>query len=410
MPASTKSWRNTVALVLAAIMLIALFALSASTGPIASYLAILAALVGVALAGPNSLRVWRNDWGMIMLVIAFVLIAAAFALSANDPADLGAIGDFLILLVALPAYLVFRIAARGSAAVTVAGVAWLGAAIAVISGIYDVYVLNLGRANGGFTPIYFSDIGATLGFIAALGILAPGPKWRWLFASGPVLGLACVQLGGTRGALIGVAVLALVVAVAALRRWPRHWWRLVLAVAAVIAVVIAATAVIDLSRLAAVPALIAQALGNGETSDASLNYRLDFYEAGFQAFLASPIFGHGWWERFAAAIPYMPPEAAALYYGPISHLHNDIVNFASAAGLLGLLAYGLIMLAPLVSAWRSPHDSQRSFRLSAAAAMSLGFLAFGLSDSVFVFEVGKTFYVLGVVAILGFCRDEPLRV
>lgn len=409
MPAETKSWRSSVAVFLAAPMIVALFTLSASTGPAASYLAILSALAGLALTEPKRLRAWSVDWGMMMLVAAFVVIAAAFSLSANDISDLAAIGDFLILLVALPAYLVFRLAARRSAALTVAVAAWIGAAIAVISGGYEVYVLNLGRATGGFTPIYFSDIGAALGFVALLGILAPGPKWRWLLVSGPLLGLACVQLGGTRGALVGIAVLALVAGVAVLRRWPKHWWHLLLGVGAAAAIIIAVAATIDISRLAAVPALIAQALGGGETSDASLNYRLEFYSAGFQAFLASPVFGHGWWERFPAALPYMSPEAAALYVGPVSHLHNDMINFASAAGLLGLLAYGLMMLAPMVSAWRSPHDSQRPFRLAASAAMSLGFLAFGLSDAVFVFEVPKTFYILGSVAILGFCRDEPLR-
>jgi O-antigen ligase len=174
-------------------------------------------------------------------------------------------------------------------------------------------------------------------------------------------------------------------------------------------IALAAAAVFDLSRLTAVPGLLLQALETGTTADGSVNIRLQFYSAGLEAFADSPIYGYGWWQRFIAIEPYLLTDTARAFSGPLGHLHNDLLNFATAAGVLGLLAYLLIIVAPAVSAWRSPRDSQWWFRIVAAISLGAGFFAFGFSDALFVVEVTRTVYILGAAAVLGFCRDEPLR-
>ena len=163
----------------------------------------------------------------------------------------------------------------------------------------------------------------------------------------------------------------------------------------------------DTDRMLAIPGLLQEVVAGKETSDASVNYRVEFYAGGLKSIGDSPIVGHGWWHRFEAASRYMAPEAAATGLGDRSaHLHNDILNFGAGAGILGILAYFLLLAAPLAGAWFSAHDSQRKARLYAGSVLSLGFLAMGLTDSMFVYELPKTVFCLSAAVVLGFCRDS----
>lgn len=403
------TWRRRTAAALAAPLFLGLFVISAIMGPAASYLALLSALAGAIMLTPSGFRAALADWSIRANLFGFGLLAIAFALSAQAMGDLAAVGDFAVMLIAIPAFVLVRGIANVRAGLILACLSWIGAVVTVIAGINDVYVLHLGRAQGGFSAIYYSDIGVALGFLAALGILVPGPRWRWALLSGPILGIAAIQLGGTRGALLGACVFGALLTTGAFYRWPKQRKFVLAGIISAGALVLSVATLVDASRLLQTPQLMWESL-SGQTSDWSLNMRLQFYSGGIRAFLDSPIFGHGWWQRFTAAVPYMSPEAAAMQTVPgVSHLHNDLINFASAAGILGIAACLLFLFGPLVSAFRSTRDSQYTFRVAAVASMSLGFFTFGLSDSVFVFEVGKTFYVLSVIAILGFCRDEPLR-
>lgn len=407
--AERSHWQQWGALALCAAVITGVFVFSAITGAIAAYVAMLAVLFGIVVVWrPALLGPALRDSGARLFLLAFALLALAFGLSARQSGDLAAVGDFAILPLAVVGLALMRRTANPRGALIIGVMAWAGALVTVIDGVFEVYVFGVGRARGGFNSMYYSEVGTMLGFIALAGIFAPGPRWRWLLASGPVLSLACAQLGGSRGALLAIAVLLVTFIAIAMLRWPRHWHRIALGCAATLGLLgLAASLVFDLSRLAEVPALIQQAVTTGTTTDASANLRLEFYSSGLRALADSPIYGHGWWRRFLAAEPYMNADALA-FTGPLAHLHNDIINFGSAAGALGILAYLLMIIAPPVSAWHSPRDSQFAFRMLATTLLSLGIFVLGFSDALFIIEITKTFYILGAVTILGFCRDAPL--
>ena len=69
------------------------------------------------------------------------------------------------------------------------------------------------------------------------------------------------------------------------------------------------------------------------TQDGSVSTRLDMYKSGLRAFKDQPILGHGYSNRFDAAIPYM--ERSVRHH----HLHNAIINHLVAGGVIGLFAY-----------------------------------------------------------------------
>lgn len=403
----TPDWRQRPTQVLAGLMLVALFALPCISGMLSPYLAMLTALISLVLVfSRDALMAALRDPVIGGFLLAFVLLAVAFGLSAQSPGDLLALGDFAVLLLAVPAFMLLRRAASRNGAFLLALAALAGAALACAFGYYQVLFLGVARADGNFSAIYYSDIGVMLGFLALAGLLAPGPKWRWIFALGPLFGMQAIMLGGTRGALIGAAILALTLLVIAPVKLSTHWKPVLSIAALAVAGLFLPVLILDFSRMTGMFGLLADAVTTGTTSDASVNYRLEFYAGGLRAFVDSPLFGHGWWRRFSAASVYMPPEVLDPGLSVrVGHLHNDAINFLSAAGLPGLAAYLSVLVAPVLSAFRSPRDSQRAFRLTAAAALSAGTLAFGLTDSVFVFELGKTFFCLGAIAIIAFCRD-----
>jgi O-antigen ligase len=91
----------------------------------------------------------------------------------------------------------------------------------------------------------------------------------------------------------------------------------------------------------------------------------------------------------------------------VSHLHSDILNLGVSAGVVGLIAYGLVLLAPVVAAATSPRDGQFRGRLFLALSLSAGYLCCGAVNLLFGFEFMTTMYVCFAAIFIGYCRDTP---
>jgi O-antigen ligase len=89
-----------------------------------------------------------------------------------------------------------------------------------------------------------------------------------------------------------------------------------------------------------------------------------------------------------------------------AHLHSDILNFGVSAGIVGLFAYLLVLLAPIVSAVSSPRDTQFRGRLFLALNLSAGFACCGAVNLLFGFEFMTTMYVVLAAIFIAYCRDE----
>jgi O-antigen ligase len=91
-----------------------------------------------------------------------------------------------------------------------------------------------------------------------------------------------------------------------------------------------------------------------------------------------------------------------------AHLHNDILNFGSAGGVIAILGYLILMASPIVGAWTSPRTANWRIRVTAAFGLVGAYLAMGAVDVMFVFEIPKSMFVLCTAVILGFFLDSPL--
>jgi len=172
---------------------------------------------------------------------------------------------------------------------------------------------------------------------------------------------------------------------------------------------LAVTAILALLLLqgrAATMLTIFQQLASGSAVvDETTRIRLEFYEAGWQAFLQSPWIGHGWANLMEAATPHLRPEY--LEFTRYRQLHNDVLNFAVAGGVVGIICYLLILATPLLGALASPRDALRGFRLYGASVLVVTYFFAGLTDLMFGFEFHTMLFVMLTAILLGYCRERP---
>jgi O-antigen ligase len=157
-------------------------------------------------------------------------------------------------------------------------------------------------------------------------------------------------------------------------------------------------------RMARLPGIIGAILSGDldKGVDRTAAFRLDLYQAGWRAFQDSPLIGHGWSRIMDAATPHLrTPELASL-----PQLHNDFLDFAVAAGVIGIACYVALLAAPIILGLLSPRDSQRRLRLYGCTVISIAYFFDGLTDLMFGFEFHTALYAMLLAILLGYCRDR----
>lgn len=397
----------------AALLLVALFVGATLVLPYNGGYVLAYVLMGLALVQLLALLAARGRWEMgaagWCLVGAFVLIAIAFSLNRDAPMMVNFL--FLVAIVPLTSWLA-RFAAPDSARI-VSWLALVGTMLSATTAIYETILLGNKRAEGWWSdPIWSAEAALILGFLSLMAFPTMRSPWRYLLLAGPVLAIGIVILSGSRGVLLAAPVIVLALLVTTFR----PWWKQILALA--IALVIAGAVVLPtmpyaMKRVERAGVVVIQLLTTGTIKERSAGARVEFWKAGTQAFLASPITGHGWSDHLEAAYQYLPDKGKAYNQKGSSlrgnaHLHADILDLGVSGGILGLFAYGLILLAPLLGALRSVRDSQFGARLTGAIVLTTGYAACGLTYLMFGYEFHTTLYVCLAAIVLGFCRDEPL--
>jgi O-antigen ligase len=361
--------------------------------------------------------IWRlhEQPSRLMFLLAWVLIAIAFALTAHSPAEFKYAGNFLMFFffVAISTFL-GRFAAPGNLE-RVTTLALAGSVLSVLVAMFQSLVLKEPRAFGfGSDPIWSAQAALIVGFISAAGWLTEKPLLpRVLYLLGPILAVVSTFLTGSRGPLLAAPALALLVILLAGARA-----RLIfIGLAIVVGLVTLGLHVLFLSsfdRVLSIDSALRNILSTGAVTDPSAAARMIFWRIGLAAFLASPLVGYGWEHFRDAAYAYLPDHGKAFDAGFAGlagnlHLHADILDLGVSAGMLGLIAYALVIGAPIVDALTSPRDSQFAGRRLAALTLSIGYFCCGLTYLMFGFEFHTTLYTVLAAILLSFCRDAPPR-
>lgn len=339
----------------------------------------------------KNLDIFRQK-GIATLLIACAILLVALLPTAKSAQHVLAIFILAPLIFAgCYAFIVSHIADRITP-LLIGSLAALGACGGTAIAGYEVIVLGAGR--GGFlvnNPIHLADLSVALGFVALVGLYDRSP-WRWLVMMGPIAAFAAVYWSGSRGPMLGFGALLIISsAYLVFSLWRGR--RIVLwSLGAIIALGLAVAPFVELTlggREFSVSSFAAS-LTDSSFSTGPEQQRALMYQGGWGAFLASPLFGHGMVDFTTIASHYVPPQTPMPVY---DHLHSDLADFAVIGGVIGLLSYLLILLAPIIGGLRD-----RGPALYLGVIMSSGYFVMGLTNAMFGVLTQTVLY--GVVAAL----------
>ena len=391
-------------------ILVFLVPLSPLLGSIGS---VLASIFAILLSPMAFMRgAWsslRRQPAMLIFLAVFAALALCFALTARQPQNMAYAANFLSLPLAAVVYLAALKGKDGKAAASTLAILCLAAAlICALVALNDVLLLRYPRVFGFYMgPNLPARLALIFGFLGLAGMFLTRSPWRFAFYLGPLAGLVTTYFSGTRGAALALPPLALVFAAFlwADRRDRAQFWLLCgLAIAS-----IAGLAIFS-DRFAGVARIIGEVLSGGATTDTSSEQRLQMLAAAWQLFREAPLIGHGWANFAAVAFPYL--TEAAVWGGPndpFFQFHNDLANFAVAAGSVGILCLIALLLAPIAGVLATPRDGLFRLRLYCCLQLSAGYFVFGLTDFTFGYDLPTTLYAFLTAILLGACREAPAR-
>jgi O-antigen ligase len=380
-----------------AICLVAALAMAPVAPEASNFLFLIAGAAGMLTIWPDAIAEFRRPvvW---MPLTGLTLIGVAYILSSGL-SGLEGLLYFSPLLVILPLVTLLRGVPLGPLSFVVGLLAFCGVAGAAVMAIFEVLETGTPRAGEMVAnPIHFADVALLVGFVCPIGVVA-SRNWRQVFfLVAPFVSLIPVFLSGTRGAIVAMAGMLIVSATtAALVRLISPKLVLLISLGLIVIATLALPFGADqVSGVQRVAVDIASILTHGVPTDVSTDLRFQMFQGGWLALLESPFFGHG--PRHFASV------ANSLVQGTFAdtpHLHSDPVNLIASAGAMGLVAYGLILLAPIVEALTMSKGRQRSWATLLATTFISGFFVMGLTNAMFgILTITVTFAAF--CAIVGF--------
>lgn len=240
------------------------------------------------------------------------------------------------------------------------------------------------RAQGAINAVAFAELAAASGGIVSIAVAAwPAPGRPWAKAAGLIAAFALtvvvVTLSGTRGVMVALLLLPLLIALAVAQRVRA---RTIIVALGLCALLLGASlmlnarvgeAVSDAERLVS-PGSAAMSVSVGD--------RLAMWQAAVELIARSPIVGHG----FDAMRPerglWPPPGAAYARLAVYNQVHNLYLDTMLRAGIVGLVLVLSLLAAPLYAGIRSAGDPRRKAAALCAIWIGACYAVFGLTQVV----------------------------
>jgi len=336
-------------------------------------------------------ELWRRPWHLtraertLLAVLAtyFAVFVATSLAHGWSELQTHYLGREMRFLAAVPIYLAFRRLPNAGLWLMRGGL--IGAVFVFAQAMYDVKVLGLPHARGVYSHTLLGPYAAMLAVFALVSwhIERPGSWWRRLIPVAALLAVLAMFLSASRGALLGL--LGMIFAWAALKL---RGWRLVAAPIAVIALLVAGYFVVppfkDRLDIAA-KEIVSLARGEGPVQTAgghfllqSVSGHVEIWRAALMIIRDHPIVGVGAGGYNGAARRYVEEGRAhpeAVRHG---HSHSAYLEAMVSKGAFGLAALLVMLGVPLYVFIR---DSLSSAVATLGVVHVVGFSLFSLPDA-----------------------------
>lgn len=274
----------------------------------------------------------------------------------------------------------------------------LGAGIGMIATLLvSLWQVRFGldRAEGGATnAALLGVISVLFGGIALLNIQSSNKIEQTIAVLGYVAGLGCALLSGTRAAWLVIPVHILIFLWYFRRRSFHFSLRRSVAVGLFLLLgLLALSSVQILGRIHAFQENLA-ALEDSEGDVTSLSARIALYKGALSAIEKDPFTGYGPQNRMGTVLAEVP-DSLRQQLG-FTHVHNGFLTAGIDAGILGIAALLLMLLAPVIGAWKMEPGPGRDIALALALLLTSSYVitgSFGIMfgqkalDPIFAFTV-----------------------
>ncbi|NKM54611.1 polymerase [Rhizobium anhuiense] len=237
-------------------------------------------------------------------------------------------------------------------------------------------ILMMPRAEAGTSnAALLGVIGVLFGGIAFLNVQSPRSVEQRIAILGYAAGLGCVLLSGTRSAWLVIPVHIVIF----LWYFRKHSFHLSLRSLAItgsllLAGIVALGSGQILDRIQALQGdLTTLERSDGEIT--SLSARLALYKGALSAIRKDPLTGYGPQNRMASVLAELPDNIRPQL--PFSHVHNGFLTAGIDAGVLGIAALCLMLMTPVIGAWRKEAGPGRDISIALALLLVSSYVITG---------------------------------
>lgn len=384
--------------------LLLLFAVAAAILPpgypayIGAYLALGGALAALLAYGWRERAVWGHPVSVAILA-ALALVSVVIPFVYRGPTDLQAPLLILPTLAAIGLGALARPARLAPSPATFATICLAAAFIALAAGAYEHFLLGVYRPGLGNNPIHYGSLAALAGGLALVGVVARTSPWRFFYLLGPVFGLGAAGVSDSRGPILG-SIIITIAALVPLTIW--LWRERVFRLAMLATTLVAAAGVAYLvgSGNARIAGVIDSGLQIFRLTGGPDDIRAALYLSAVEILKTSPLVGVGLGQIMATA-ETMFPDLVPAY--ALNDLHADWANFIAIAGGTGLLAYLLLLTAPMLLLIDPTARRDRPVVLG-AVILTVGQLALGASNATFGILPQTTIFAISLGYFLARAR------
>lgn len=344
---------------------------------IGAYVAMLAAIIALLVFGWRERSTLTHPTSLAILG-SIALVSAVVPFVYQSSQDLLAPVLQLPMLTAVALAMLARPAGWVPGPALFAGICLLASLIALLGGGYEHLVLGLYRPGLGNNPIHYASLAAMSGSLALVGVVAARSPWRYVFLLGPVFGLGCAVIADSRGPMLGSLITSGIgVLILTLWLWREKLFRL--GVLVILALALGAAAYLVGSGNARVGSVFQSGLNIFRFTGGSDDIRAALYFSALHILETSPLVGVGLGQIMETAQTLFPAQRQVFI---LENLHADWANFAAMAGYPGLLAYLMLLAAPLLILL-DRHARQDQPIVLGAVLLTTGQMVLGISNSMF---------------------------
>ena len=279
---------------------------------------------------------------------------------------------------------------------------FVGALFAGLWALYQKQVIGIHRAFGGTSSLVhaFGDISLLLGFMS-VALFQPNwsknSRWGFIVLISLSFGVFASIASGTKGGWISLPILCWVMV--SLVRHPSYVKRFsVLAVVAIGAVLLWYFSPFIQTRVGNIPLEI-NVYVNQNRDIGSAGHRLALWHTAMLIFIDNPLFGTGVNSYVEAKIPYLESGLVPNSVSGDIGVHNQFLNALVEFGVLGLISiasiYGVFVM------YCRQYIQENKGLAIAGLFLALGFIDFGLAESIWGINNAGVFFTVMMALIAG---------